>query len=58
MLNIIEPIVLLSFDIVKSIYKNNFTHVVVNGSFPDFVACLVEFCKNPKFTKIRCVITF
>ena len=49
----LEPIVILAFDIVKQIYKNNFDKVVTNGSFPDFIACLVEFCKNQKFTKTR-----
>ncbi|KAI9105732.1 hypothetical protein DFS34DRAFT_27501 [Phlyctochytrium arcticum] len=44
-----EPIVLLSFDIVKAIFKGNFESVVMNQTFPDAVSCLVEFCKNRKF---------
>ncbi|KND00748.1 uncharacterized protein SPPG_03863 [Spizellomyces punctatus DAOM BR117] len=44
-----EPIVLLAFDIVKGIFKNNFESVVANQTFPDSVSCLVEFCKNRKF---------
>ncbi|KAJ3290032.1 guanine nucleotide exchange protein for ADP-robosylation factor [Borealophlyctis nickersoniae] len=46
-----EPIVLLAFDIVKAIYKNNFESVVANQTFPDFISCLVEFCKNRKFAR-------
>ncbi|KAI8812764.1 hypothetical protein BJ742DRAFT_552239 [Cladochytrium replicatum] len=47
-----EPVVLLAFDIIKNIYKNHFESVVANGTFPDFIACIVEFCKNRKFPKI------
>ncbi|KAJ3127571.1 guanine nucleotide exchange protein for ADP-robosylation factor [Nowakowskiella sp. JEL0407] len=46
-----EPVVLLSFDILKMIYKTHFESVVANGSFPDFIGCLVEFCKNRKVPK-------
>ncbi|KAI8592987.1 hypothetical protein BDZ88DRAFT_503867 [Geranomyces variabilis] len=46
-----EPIVLLSFDIVKSIFKTHFESVVANQTFPDAVSCLVEFCKNRKFAR-------
>ncbi|KAJ1554755.1 guanine nucleotide exchange protein for ADP-robosylation factor, partial [Nowakowskiella sp. JEL0078] len=46
-----EPVVLLSFDILKSIFKTHFDSVIINGTFPDFVSCLVEFCKNRKFPK-------
>ncbi|KAI8920934.1 hypothetical protein DFJ77DRAFT_506560 [Powellomyces hirtus] len=46
-----EPIVLLSFDVVKSIFKNHFESVVANQTFPDAVSCLVEFCKNRKFAR-------
>ncbi|KAJ3219454.1 guanine nucleotide exchange protein for ADP-robosylation factor [Clydaea vesicula] len=46
-----ESIVLLSFDIVKLIFKSNFENVVNNLTFPDFISCLVEFCKNRRFTK-------
>jgi brefeldin A-inhibited guanine nucleotide-exchange protein len=48
-----EPIVILAFDITKMIFKSNFEVVATNGSFPDLLACLVEFCKNIKFLKIR-----
>ncbi len=48
-----EPIVILAFDITKMIYKTSFEVVSNNGSFPDLLACLVEFCKNMKFLKIR-----
>ncbi|KAI9017378.1 hypothetical protein BC832DRAFT_588642 [Gaertneriomyces semiglobifer] len=44
-----ENIVLLAFDIVKGIFKSHFESVVANQTFPDFVSCLVEFCKNKKF---------
>ncbi|KAJ3012565.1 guanine nucleotide exchange protein for ADP-robosylation factor [Thoreauomyces humboldtii] len=46
-----EPIVLLSFDVVKGIFKTNFESVVANQTFPDAVSCLVEFCKNRKFAR-------
>ncbi|KAJ3150955.1 guanine nucleotide exchange protein for ADP-robosylation factor [Geranomyces michiganensis] len=46
-----EPIVLLSFDIVKSIFKTHFESVVANQTFPDAVSCLVEFCKNRTFAR-------
>ncbi|KAJ3318645.1 guanine nucleotide exchange protein for ADP-robosylation factor, partial [Blyttiomyces sp. JEL0837] len=46
-----EQILLLAFDIVKSIFKNNFENVVANLTFADFISCVVEFCKNKKFTK-------
>ncbi|KAJ3040877.1 guanine nucleotide exchange protein for ADP-robosylation factor [Rhizophlyctis rosea] len=46
-----EPIVLLAFDIVKGIFKNNFESVVLNQTYADFVGCLVEFCKNRKFPR-------
>ncbi|TPX47651.1 hypothetical protein SeMB42_g02638 [Synchytrium endobioticum] len=47
-----EPVVLLAFDIVKSIFRNHFESVVANGTFADFISCLVEFCKNKRFGKI------
>lgn len=46
-----ENIVLISFDVVKTIFKSNFEMVVNNQAFPDFISCLVEFCKNRRFTK-------
>jgi brefeldin A-inhibited guanine nucleotide-exchange protein len=47
----LEPIVILAFDITKSMFANNFELFVTNGSFPDFISCLVEFCKNEKYAK-------
>ncbi|KAH6598404.1 hypothetical protein BASA61_002874 [Batrachochytrium salamandrivorans] len=47
-----ESIVLLSFDIVRSILKNHFDLVIRNHSFGDYVHCLVGFCKNQAFPKI------
>jgi brefeldin A-inhibited guanine nucleotide-exchange protein len=47
----LEQILLLAFDILKNIVKNNFEHVVANLTFPDFISCAVEFCKNRKFAK-------
>ncbi|TPX34074.1 hypothetical protein SmJEL517_g03259 [Synchytrium microbalum] len=47
-----EPVVLLAFDIVKSIFRGHFESVVANGTFADFISCLVEFCKNKRFGKI------
>ncbi|KAJ3118784.1 guanine nucleotide exchange protein for ADP-robosylation factor [Phlyctochytrium bullatum] len=46
-----EQILLLAFDIVKTIFKNHFESVVANLALPDFISCLVEFCKNRKFAK-------
>ncbi|KAI9332211.1 hypothetical protein BDR26DRAFT_649613 [Obelidium mucronatum] len=46
-----EQILTLTFDIVKSIFKNYFEHIVANLAFPDFVSCIVVFCKNKKYTK-------
>ncbi|KAI8898774.1 hypothetical protein BC833DRAFT_417312 [Globomyces pollinis-pini] len=48
-----EQIVNLSFELVTSIFKLNFDNVLSNGSLPDFVACLVEFCKNRKTAKVN-----
>ncbi|KAJ3192020.1 guanine nucleotide exchange protein for ADP-robosylation factor [Irineochytrium annulatum] len=50
-----EQILLLAFDIVKSIFKSHFEAVVGNMALPDFISCLVEFCKNRKFAKTRFV---
>ncbi|KAI8915529.1 hypothetical protein BC831DRAFT_159184 [Entophlyctis helioformis] len=47
-----ESIVVLSFDITKGIFKSSFDQVVLNAAYPEFVACVVEFCKNTKFGKI------
>ncbi|KAJ3359472.1 guanine nucleotide exchange protein for ADP-robosylation factor [Kappamyces sp. JEL0680] len=48
-----EPLVLLGFDIVKSIMKASFDSILSNGSLSDFIACIVEFCKNKKSSKIN-----
>jgi brefeldin A-inhibited guanine nucleotide-exchange protein len=50
-----EQIVLMAFEVVKSIFKNDFESVVANLCFPDLINCLVEFCKNRKFPKTRFV---
>ncbi|KAJ3412218.1 guanine nucleotide exchange protein for ADP-robosylation factor [Chytridiales sp. JEL 0842] len=46
-----EQIVLMSFEVLKNVFKNDFESVVANLCFPDFITCLVEFCKNRKFPK-------
>ncbi|KAI8610970.1 hypothetical protein BC830DRAFT_1069281 [Chytriomyces sp. MP71] len=46
-----EQILTLSFDIVKTIFKNYFENIVSNLAFPDFVSCIVHFCQNKKYTK-------
>ncbi|KAJ3129512.1 guanine nucleotide exchange protein for ADP-robosylation factor [Physocladia obscura] len=46
-----DQILTLSFDIVKSIFKNHFENIVANLAFPDFLACIVQFCKNKKNEK-------
>ena len=48
-----EPIVNLAFDIIKSMLKNNFESIALNAALPDYVACLVEFCKNRKVPKLK-----
>ncbi|KAJ3414515.1 guanine nucleotide exchange protein for ADP-robosylation factor [Chytridiales sp. JEL 0842] len=47
-----ESILLLAFEILKNIVKNNFDNVVANLTFPDLIACVVEFCKHRKHAKI------
>ncbi|KAF7722533.1 guanine nucleotide exchange protein for ADP-robosylation factor [Apophysomyces ossiformis] len=47
-----ESIVHMTFDIVRSINNERFGDIVANGTFPDYVSCLVEFSKNKKFQKI------
>ncbi|ORX51959.1 Sec7-domain-containing protein [Hesseltinella vesiculosa] len=47
-----ESIVHMSFDIVRNLTQERFTDIVANGTFPDYVSCLVEFAKNKKFQKI------
>ncbi|KAI8845097.1 hypothetical protein BJ741DRAFT_558307 [Chytriomyces cf. hyalinus JEL632] len=46
-----EQVVTLAFDLVKMLFKSHFESVSVNGAFPDYVNCLVSFCKNRRFTK-------
>ncbi|KAI9206768.1 uncharacterized protein BJ171DRAFT_18598 [Polychytrium aggregatum] len=46
-----DKIVTLAFDIIKHIFKNHFESITSYGTFPDFVQCLVEFCKNRKLAK-------
>jgi brefeldin A-inhibited guanine nucleotide-exchange protein len=48
-----EAVVILAFDIVKQISRNNLDGVIQNGMFSEYVVCLVEFCKNCKFAKSR-----
>ncbi|OBZ89970.1 Protein transport protein sec72 [Choanephora cucurbitarum] len=47
-----ESIVHMTFDIVRSVTNERFGDIVSNGTFPDYVSCLVEFSKNQKFQKI------
>ncbi|KAI8852805.1 hypothetical protein BC829DRAFT_440418 [Chytridium lagenaria] len=48
-----EQILLLAFDIVKTIFKNHFESVVANLALPDFISCLVEFCKNRNLQSVE-----
>ncbi|KAH6598916.1 hypothetical protein BASA50_003422 [Batrachochytrium salamandrivorans] len=47
-----EPLVTQSYEIIKGIFKTSFENILVNSAYPEFVACVVEFCKNAKFGKI------
>ncbi|RCI05462.1 guanine nucleotide exchange protein for ADP-robosylation factor [Rhizopus stolonifer] len=47
-----ESIVHMTFDIVRSVTNERFGDIVANGTFPDYISCLVEFSKNQKFQKI------
>ncbi|KAI8372400.1 hypothetical protein BD560DRAFT_394838 [Blakeslea trispora] len=47
-----ESIVQMTFDIVRSVTNERFGDIVSNGTFPDYISCLVEFSKNQKFQKI------
>lgn len=47
-----ESIVHMTFDIVRSVTNERFGDIVANGTFPDYISCLVEFSKNHKFQKI------
>ncbi|KAJ3313350.1 guanine nucleotide exchange protein for ADP-robosylation factor [Boothiomyces sp. JEL0838] len=48
-----EQIVTLGFDLLKTVFKNNYDTVVQNGSLPDLVACIAEYCKNKKYPKLN-----
>ncbi|KAI8338556.1 hypothetical protein BC941DRAFT_423211 [Chlamydoabsidia padenii] len=47
-----ESIVHMTFDIVRSVTQDRFPDIVANGTFPDYISCLVEFSRNKKFQKI------
>jgi brefeldin A-inhibited guanine nucleotide-exchange protein len=47
-----ESIVHMTYDIVRSITNERFADIVANGTFPDYISCLVEFSKNERFQKI------
>ncbi|KAI7898637.1 uncharacterized protein BX663DRAFT_442726 [Cokeromyces recurvatus] len=47
-----ESIVHMTFDIVRGVTNERFGDIVANGTFPDYISCLVEFAKNQKFQKI------
>ncbi|CAG8748365.1 30925_t:CDS:10, partial [Racocetra persica] len=46
-----ESIVIMAFDIVKMIVKDQFDGIVSNSTYPDLMVCLTEFCKNKRFQK-------
>jgi len=48
---LIEAIVVLAFDMCRTVFKNQFDNIINNNTFPDYVACLVEFSKNKNFAK-------
>jgi brefeldin A-inhibited guanine nucleotide-exchange protein len=45
-------IIKMAFDIVKTIYKEQFNTIVENNAFSDFITCLVAFAKNRKSERI------
>ncbi|KAL0083524.1 hypothetical protein F4703DRAFT_1862480 [Phycomyces blakesleeanus] len=47
-----ESIVHMTFDIVRSVANERFHDIIANGTFPDYISCLIEFSKNKKFQKI------
>ncbi|CAO3648932.1 unnamed protein product [Cunninghamella blakesleeana] len=47
-----ESIVHMTYDIVRSASQERFQDIVANGTFPDYISCLVEFSRNKKFQKI------
>ncbi|CAG8473492.1 8719_t:CDS:10 [Cetraspora pellucida] len=46
-----ESIVVMAFDTVKMIVKDQFDGIVSNSTYPDLMICLTEFCKNNRFQK-------
>ncbi|KAF0477927.1 Sec7-domain-containing protein [Gigaspora margarita] len=46
-----ESIVIMAFDIVRMIIKDQFDSIVSNTTYPDLMVCLTEFCKNKRFQK-------
>ncbi|OZJ03359.1 hypothetical protein BZG36_02985 [Bifiguratus adelaidae] len=47
-----ESIVVMTFEIVRSLCNEHFQDIVVNGAFPDLITCLSEFSKNRRYQKI------
>jgi brefeldin A-inhibited guanine nucleotide-exchange protein len=52
-INLVEPIVVLSLDIIKMIYKSSFDEVIANNSLPEFIICLTDLAKNSYFSKTK-----
>ena len=48
-----EAIVSLAYETVKEIFRNNQSRVSECGAYADLIACLIEFCKNEHYQKIR-----
>ncbi|CAG8578931.1 18788_t:CDS:2, partial [Acaulospora morrowiae] len=46
-----ESIVVMAFDLVRSLIKDQFDDVVSNSNYPDLMVCLTEFSKNKRFQK-------
>jgi brefeldin A-inhibited guanine nucleotide-exchange protein len=53
-----DQIVGQAFDVVRNVFRSNFQGVVINQTYPDFVACIGEFCKNKKSVKTRQVFCY
>jgi brefeldin A-inhibited guanine nucleotide-exchange protein len=45
-------IIKMAFDILKTIYKEQFNTIVENNAFSDFITCCVAFAKNRKSEQI------
>ncbi|OUM56684.1 hypothetical protein PIROE2DRAFT_49309, partial [Piromyces sp. E2] len=45
-------IIKMSFDILKTVYKEQFNTIVENNAFSDFITCCVAFAKNRKSEQI------